>query len=197
MSGRDWDERYKQGQSPWDTGSPCAEMVKALESGVVTPGHALDLGCGTGTNAIYLAQKGFEVTGVDVSQVAVEKAREKADKAGATILFMLAELPNLFLPGKVFDFVFDRGCFHSLKNDDRPKFAEMLAKLTKEGSLFLLLTGNAKEPREQGPPTMTEEEIRETFSRFFDLVWLRDFRFETTDAAPGPLGYSCLMRRRK
>lgn len=197
MSGRDWDERYKQGQAPWDTGSPCAEMVKVLDSGVVTPGRALDLGCGTGTNAIYLAQKGFEVTGVDVSQVAVEKAREKADEAGATILFMLAELPNLFLPGKVFDFVFDRGCFHSLKNEDRSRFADMLAKFTKEGSLFLLLTGNAKEPREQGPPTMTEKEISDTFSRFFDFIWIRDFRFETTDASPGPLGYSCLMRRKK
>lgn len=195
--GRDWDERYAAGQTPWDSGIPCSELVKALEDRTVKPSHALDLGCGTGTNAIYLAQKGFDVTAVDISQVAIERAREKADAAGVSVLFMLAKLPGIFLPGKVFDFVFDRGCFHTIKNEERLRYTEMLKGLTRERSLYLMLCGNAKEPRSPGPPTLTEDEIRETFSGLFDFIRLREFRFEVTDTTtPGPLGYSCLMRRK-
>ena len=193
---RDWDETYRKGQTPWDSGRPCSELVRLLEEEVISPCKALDLGCGTGTNSIYLAQMGFDVTGVDISQVAIETAREKADAADVSILFMLVKLPNRFLPGKIFDFVFDRGCFHALKIDERPRYAEMLKEVTVEGSLFLLLTGNAKEPKNPGPPTMTEDEIRETFSQFFDFLWIREFRFDTTDAGEGPLGFSSLMKRK-
>lgn len=193
---RDWDEIYRKGETPWDSGKPCSELVRILEDEFVSPSQALDLGCGTGTNAIYLAQMGFNVTGVDVSQVAVEKAREKADAAGVSVHFMLASLPKAFLPGKVFDFVFDRGCFHAISKEQRPGYIEMLKGLTREGSIYLMLCGNAKEPMTPGPPTLTEEEIRETFSALFDFVWIRDFRFDTTGEMPAPLGYSCLMKRR-
>lgn len=196
-SSRDWDETYRKGQTPWDSGRPCSELVRLLEDEVISPCKALDLGCGTGTNAIYLAQMGFDVTAVDISQVAIEMAREKADAASVSVLFMMVKLPTPFLPGKVFDFVFDRGCFHALKNDERSQYAEMLKEVTVEDSLFLLLTGNTKEPRNPGPPTMTEDEIRESFSRFLDFLWIREFRFDTTDAAEGPLGFSSLMKRRK
>lgn len=194
---RDWDEVYRQGQTPWDSGRNCSELVRVLEEEIVAPGHALDLGCGTGTNAIFLARMGFDVTGVDISQVAIDRAKEKAEAAGLSVLFMLANLPNVFLPGKIYDFVFDRGCFHAIKNEDRPKYVEMLEKITREGSIYLMLCGNAKEPRTPGPPTLTEDEIRETFSGLFDFIWIRDFRFDTNDLMPAPLGYSCLMRRKK
>lgn len=193
---RDWDETYRKGQTPWDNGRPCSELVRLLEDEVISPCKALDLGCGTGTNAIYLAQMGFDVTAVDISQVAINGAREKVAAADVRVHLMLVKLPGIFLPGKVFDFVFDRGCFHTIKNEERPLYADMLKEITVEGSLFLLLTGNAKEPRNPGPPTMTEDEIRESFSRFFDFLWIREFRFDTTDAGEGPLGFSSLMKRR-
>lgn len=192
---RDWNEIYRQGQTPWDSGRVCSELFKILEEEIISLGKALDLGCGTGTNSIYLAQMGFDVTGVDISQVAIERAKEKADAAGLSILFMLAKLPNIFLPGKVFDFVFDRGCFHAIAKEERPGYLEMLKQMTREGSIYLMLCGNAKEPKVPGPPVLTEEEIRETFSELFDFIWLRDFRFDTNGDMAGPLGYSCLMKR--
>lgn len=195
MSDRDWEDAYRKGQTPWDTKSPCSELIKTLDRGVVPPSRALDLGCGTGTNAIYLAQKGFDVTAVDISELALDKAREKAKTAEVNVRFMRRELPNLYLSGEEFGFIFDRGCFHSLRYGDRLKYARMLSGLTRGGSIFLLLTGNAKEPRNPGPPTLREEEIRETFSGLFDFIWIREFRFDVTDDAQGPLGYSCLMKR--
>ena len=191
---RDWDKSYKHGDTPWDSGLPSSELVKALDSGIVAPCRALDLGCGTGTNAIYLTQKGFDVTAVDLSDVAIEIANEKAAALGIKVDFIKTTLPDLNIKGGPFDFVFDRGCFHAIDNDQRIRYAEMLKHLTRKNSIFLLLCGNANEPREDGPPTVTESEIRETFSGLFDFIWLRDFRFDTLATTPGPLGYSCLIK---
>lgn len=196
---KDWDKSYKHGDTPWDTGFPPSELKKVLESGIVSPGgHALDLGCGTGTNAIYLAQKGFDVTAVDVSNVAIKKAKEKAKIAKAHVQFIQANAPELHITGEPFDFIFDRGCFHAIDDADRIKYTKMLERLTNDESTFLLLCGNAKEPREDGPPTVKEEEIRETFSWLFDFIWIQDFRFDSLKPSEhGPLGYSCLMKRKK
>lgn len=195
---KDWDKSYKHGDTPWDTGSPSSELKKVLKSHIVSPkGHALDLGCGTGTNAIYLEQKGFDVTALDVSNVAIKKAKEKAKKAKAHVEFIQANVPELNIAGKAFDFVFDRGCFHAIDDADRIKYAKMLGRITADESAFLLLCGNAKEPREDGPPTVTEKEIRKTFSWLFDFIWIRDFKFDSIEPAPSPLGYSCLMKRKR
>ena len=194
---RDWNRAYRQDAAPWDTGLPSQELIKLLNSGSVASCRTLDMGCGTGINAIYLAQKGFDVTAVDISDVAIKKAAAKAKEVGVKVRFMQAELPDShILSGEIFEFIFDRGCFHSIAQEKRPDFADMLARLTKKGSMYLLLCGNAREPREDGPPTLTEQEIREAFSRLFDFIWVRDFRFHTTDAAPGPLGHSCLLKRK-
>lgn len=75
-----WDKVYKEGQTPWDTGVQSSELIKVLDSGIVSPCPALDLGCGTGTNAIYLAQKGFDVTAVDISKLAIKKPQQRQKK---------------------------------------------------------------------------------------------------------------------
>jgi 2-polyprenyl-3-methyl-5-hydroxy-6-metoxy-1,4-benzoquinol methylase len=78
MSHRDWNESYVTGDAPWDTGEPNRHLVELVRSRAVAPGRALDVGCGTGTNALWLAKQGFDVLGIDVAPVAIEKARKKA-----------------------------------------------------------------------------------------------------------------------
>src|SRR5262245_52621837 len=79
MSHPSWNDSYASGEPlPWDTGIPDPMLVEVIESRVIPPGCTLEVGCGTGTNAIYLAQQGFDVVGVDISPVAVENARAKA-----------------------------------------------------------------------------------------------------------------------
>src|SRR5262252_7149723 len=73
----DWNENYEQDFIPWDTGVPEPMLIQVVESGVLPVGRALDVGCGTGTNAIWLAQHGYEVLGVDLAPLAIEKARAK------------------------------------------------------------------------------------------------------------------------
>ena len=79
-----WDWMYLFKKTPWDTGITPPEMVSALESGNVAIGRALDLGCGTGTNAIYLARHGFEVTAIDISRRAISLAKRKIRSAQLT-----------------------------------------------------------------------------------------------------------------
>ena len=77
-----WNERYASGELPWDTGTPEPLLVNFVTSGGVMPGRALEIGAGTGTNAIWLAEHGFDVLGVDVSSLAVEKATSSVKPEG-------------------------------------------------------------------------------------------------------------------
>src|SRR5437764_1299806 len=106
-----WDERYRKDEAPWDTGRPSSELRRVLAEDKIGPGRAVELGCGTGTNAVWLARQGFDVTGVDISPLAIERAEARATAAGVRSLFLVADLrdppPGLAGP---FDFFFDRGC---------------------------------------------------------------------------------------
>ena len=105
-----WNESYASDESlPWDTGTPDPLLVEVIESRAIAPGRTLEIGCGTGTNAIFLAQHGFDVLGIDISEVAVARARVKAQgRCRFEAVDFLAAAPA----GDPFQFVFDRGCFH-------------------------------------------------------------------------------------
>src|SRR5262245_44752761 len=109
-----WNDSYASGEPlPWDTGVPDPLLVEMIESRAITPGRTLDIGCGTGTNAVFLAERGFDVLGVDISEVAIEKARARAHgRCRFEVVDFLAAAP-----AGQFDFVFDRGCFHAFDED--------------------------------------------------------------------------------
>ncbi|MBI5397378.1 MAG: class I SAM-dependent methyltransferase [Verrucomicrobia bacterium] len=197
MPERDWDQTYRDPQAPpWDTGYPCTQLRELVESGVVKPCRALDLGCGTGTNVIYLAQQGFDATGLDLSPVAIEKARQKAAAQKANASFVCGSALDLPELGAPFEFIFDRGCFHMMEKDQRGTFVEQVLRVTRPGTVFFLLCGNSKEPLNPGPPTVSEDEIRATFSRDFAIEKLWEFRFDTVNMPKQPLAYATLMRRK-
>lgn len=193
-----WNERYTKGDTPWDTAAPSSELQRVLREVQVAPGRALELGCGTGNNAVWLAQQGFDVTAADLSRVALERARRRAEVAGVTVHFLEVDVmqppPALIGP---FDFFFDRGCYHAVRREDRTAYPTLIARLTRSGALGLVLTGNACEPHDPGPPTVSEEEIRAELGASFEVVQLRAFRFDEADPnMPRFLGWSCLLRRR-
>ena len=113
----DWNDRYRDGNLPWDTGRPSSELQRVLSRNTIQPCRALELGCGTGTNSVWLAQQGFEVTGIDVAPLAVERAEQRAHAAGVKVHFVVADvlhLPDLDGP---FAFFFDRGCYHAVRRE--------------------------------------------------------------------------------
>jgi 2-polyprenyl-3-methyl-5-hydroxy-6-metoxy-1,4-benzoquinol methylase len=190
-----WDARYLSKDTPWDTGFPSKELERVLREDGIKPCRAIDLGCGTGTNAVYLASLGFEVTGIDLSATAVGKARERATAAGVRVNFLEADVlnpPDLTGP---FDFVFDRGCYHCVRRLDVDRFLETLRGLVGPKTVALFLTGNAREKQDPGPPVTTEEEIRGELGKVLEILRLREFRFDQPAEKGLPfLGWSCLSR---
>jgi SAM-dependent methyltransferase len=191
-----WEDRYRTGDTPWDTGHPSTELQRVVASEKIAPGRAIDLGCGTGVNTIWLAEQGFDATGVDLSPLAVERARKRPAPAGRCH-FLQADLlnPPAELRGP-FGFLFDRGCYHVVRRLDVQAYLRTLKALTGPGTVGLVLAGNAREPLQPGPPVVTEEELRQELGSVFEIVWLREFRFDETAGEPfRPLGWSCLIRR--
>lgn len=193
---RDWEQTYCEPQvPPWDTGRPSTQLRLLIESGAGKPCRALELGCGTGTNVVFLAQRGFDAAGVDLSETAVRRAQERARAANVSAKFVCASVLALPGLGGPFEFVFDRGCFHVLPKEQRGAFVGEVLRVTRPGSVFFLLCGNSREPLDPGPPTVSEEEIRATFGGEFRIEWIREFRFDTAGLPQEPLGHAVLMRR--
>jgi methyl halide transferase len=193
-----WDVDYRGDHPPlWDAGRPASELIKAVESGTIRPCRVVELGCGSGTDAVYLAGKGFDVTGIDIAPTALRLAQEKALKADVRVRWLLADV--LALPSlEPFDFIYDRGCYHELRAGNLPAYLEAVRRLSRSGTRFLLLAGNSNDTMlDYGPPRVTEQEIRDDFSRWFDFEWLRESRFELArPAAIEPLAWSALLRRK-
>jgi len=198
----DWDERYAQRNTPWDTGRPSSELQRILREREIPRGRALELGCGTGTNAVFLAQQGFDVTAVDVASLAIEQARVKATEAGVDVTWFVADLLDLPDVGPPFPFVFDRGVYHAVRREDLAGFLETLSRVTAPGGTYLTLAGNANEmrPDEAGPPRVSAEEICRELAPLMDLVQLREIRFDEAiidGKRERPLAWSALFRRKQ
>ncbi len=191
-----WEERYRSGEMPWDTGKPSAELERVVEERKFAPCKAIELGCGTGTNAVWLASLGFDMTAVDLSPLALDLGRGKAATAGVRVRWIAADLldpPDL---GGPFEFFFDRGCYHVVRRVGVEGYLKTLDRITAPGTVGLVLAGNAKEKQEPGPPVVTEDELRSELGRLFDIVSLTEIRFDQPNwQGPKPLGWSCLLRR--
>ncbi|TWT58042.1 tellurite resistance protein TehB [Thalassoglobus neptunius] len=193
---RDWDQKYRSNETPWDSGIPSQELRKVLESAQLQPTTALELGCGTGTNAIYLADLGWQVEAVDCSAPALELARRKAEKAGVEVNWILSDVVRFGADRDPVDFVFDRGCYHCCRRVDLEGYLETLEAVTTAGSKMLILCGNANSTEAGGPPRVSKSEIEKEFSPLFDFLHIREFYFEDAGNVRGPLGWSVWMSRR-
>lgn len=123
-------------RTPWDTGITPPEVVQYVRQR--PPGRAIDLGCGTGTNALYLAKHGWEVVGVDFSKQAINAARRKSRSSQMTVEFRQADVTRLEGIQGPFDLVLDIGCFHSLPVDRRRPYARRVTQLVAPGGTYLL-----------------------------------------------------------
>ena len=127
----------------WDTGIPAPELVRFVEG--KAPGKAIDIGCGTGTNVLYLAQHGWKVTGIDFAPLAIQKARRKLKDYPVHLLVAdVAKLSDLELPGP-YDLALDMGCFHGVPHSDREAYVRGLEKWIVPGGTFMLYAFQASE----------------------------------------------------
>ena len=174
MPPTDWNERYSSENPPWDTGRPDPHLVDLVESGTVKPGPVLEIGCGTGTNAIWLAERGFDVLGIDVSSLAVERATAKGAHVGERCGFRTLDFLSDPVDGS-FDLVFDRGCFHSFDHaEDRSRYTEHVGRVLSPVGRWVSIIGSTEGPeRDSGPPRRTARDIADAVEPFLQILELR------------------------
>ncbi len=172
---KEWDRIYVDTPPellPWETGRPEPELVMWMERGAIKEGKALDVGCGLGTNSIYLAQQGFEVTGLDISPTAIDIARARAQQLGLNIEFIIGNAFNLRFPDASFGFVLDRGCFHHIPKEHRYDYIRGIRRVLKDdGSYHMLCFGDRNDWGVEN--VFSKSKIRDYFSALFDIRSIR------------------------
>src|SRR5439155_25958955 len=118
LTAEHWNAQYRAGVVEWDSNCPSAELRRVVAAYPIRPGRAVDLGCGTGTNALWLARRGFEVTGIDLSEVAIRQAQRKAAAQRLAVRFLAGDLLRPGVPGGPFSFFFDCGCYNVVRLAD-------------------------------------------------------------------------------
>jgi 2-polyprenyl-3-methyl-5-hydroxy-6-metoxy-1,4-benzoquinol methylase len=156
----DYDEVYRTQVPPWEIGAPQPALAAVLDGEVRGP-KVLDAGCGTGELAIALARRGYDVTAVDISSVAIDAARAKAAAAGVAVHFEVQDATKLSLPAAPFDSIFDSGLLHNLhRAAGAEEFAALLPGLAAPGATVFILAISAAAGQGWG---LTEEALRAWF----------------------------------
>lgn len=166
-----YDRAYRSGSSRrWDTGVTPPEVVAEVEGGKIAPGRALDLGCGTGTNALYLARHGWEVVGVDFSAPAIAAANAKLGGRDR-VTFLQGDVTDLSALGVVgpFDLALDIGCFHGLSPSSRDRYAREVGRCLRPGALQMIFGFGAGWRRLLGVPGLDRDEVLRRFGDAFTL----------------------------
>jgi SAM-dependent methyltransferase len=203
--GIEWEQLYQDKFTPWDIKRPDSHLAHIVKNVPVKPCRTLELGCGTGTNAIWLAQQGFTVTAIDLSQTAIEKARAKAGADACT--FVLADFFDDPLPGTDFGFVFDLGCLHGFSDPEhRVLLAKRIAHCLTEGGYWLNISSSLDGPA-LCPSRLSASQITVSVEPYFEIQSLTATTLDNLSPEdkeemgldrdlPAPCAFCTLLRKR-
>ena len=173
---------YAAPQAPWDIGRPQRAFV---EAGDAIQGRVLDIGCGTGDLALWLAGRGCTVTGVDFLEQPLAVARRKAGERGLDVNFLTMDALAVGEIPERFDAVTDCGLFHSFDDATRAAYVAALGRLLEPGARVFLLCFSDAEPGTHGPRRVSEAELRRAFGLGWAIESLEPARFEVLPGIPG------------
>jgi SAM-dependent methyltransferase len=130
----------------------------------------IDVGCGTGENALELSARGLPVVGVDAAPRAIEKARAKALERSSSAEFLVGDVFALDRLGRRFDTALDCGLFHVFEDRERPMYVASLASVLEPGAVLQLLCFSDQQPGDLGPRRVSQQELRDSFADDWDVV---------------------------
>jgi 2-polyprenyl-3-methyl-5-hydroxy-6-metoxy-1,4-benzoquinol methylase len=187
------------GRAPWDIGAPQPAFIAVADQ---ITGSVLDAGCGTGDNALFLAGRGHQVTGIDFLAEPIKRAKQKAAERGLAARFLVMDALDLKELPEVFDTVIDSGLFHVFSDEDRRRYVSGLASVVKPNGRLLLLCFSDEEPGEQGPRRISQRELREAFSQGWKVESIEPSRIKVrsdlkdiTFSEGGPKAWFVVVQR--
>jgi len=189
-----FDEIYRGGAAPWEVGRPQPEVLALAEGGLFT-GRVLDIGCGSGENALMLAARGLTVLGIDQIESVIQQARDKAAARKLSAHFKVHDALNLAALGETFDTVLDSAVFHGFSDSERPRYAAGVASVLRIGGRMAMICFSEAETREGGPRRVTQKEIRDTFAAGWAIDEIRPIRYAAHLYGDGARCWLTLMRR--
>ncbi len=163
LAGQPWDASYRDGPAPWDIGAPQPAVMRLASAGAFT-GAVLDVGCGTGDNAVHIASSGVDVLGVDVAESAVSMARATAAARSVDAEFIVADALRLGRLDRAFDTVLDCALFHAFDNEERRDYVLSLASVTRPGGRLYVLCFSDADPETTGPHPVSRDELTAPFT---------------------------------
>jgi cyclopropane fatty-acyl-phospholipid synthase-like methyltransferase len=183
----DWDSAYALDAEPppWDIGRPQPAFLRLADRGLLS-GRLLDSGCGTGEHTLLAAARGAEAMGVDISQVAIERARDKAAERGVPARFEVSDVLSLEKFGMTFDTIIDSGVFHVFDDEDRARYVASLASVLRPGGYYYLICFSDRQPGDWGPRRVREDELRSAFSDGWAVSSIEADTFEINPGMPTP-----------
>lgn len=197
----DWDDFYRQGTPPWDTGIVEPDLKRLVEKKLVLPCTAMEIGCGSGVDAIYMAQQGFEVTAVDSSAMAIDRAHSRAKKANVLLRIVYEDVFKFSQHTGTYDFVYDIGFYHFIRKTHLTHYLDMLWKLTRPGSMYFTLCGSDEEEYNGPPeyqqflPVASRDEVFSELGCLFEEVQIRKGTIFSRFREKPHKAWACLFRR--
>lgn len=191
---RDWEALYKEERVenlPWYYEKLDSDLEKEIKLRGIKKGRFLDIGTGPATQAAAISKMGFEVTGTDVSKTAIEKARNLFPKVN----FLVDNILRTKIRSHSFDYIFDRGCFHTFPPASRPKYVREVRKILRSGGILFLKCFSIKEKRKDGPYRFSIPQIAKLFENYFEIQDYRESVFESPlDSQPKALFFVMVRR---
>ena len=170
-----WNSAY-EGSPPWDIGGPQPEFVKLAEAGKLQ-GQVLDVGCGTGEQVMLAARHGAEAMGVDIAELAIERARAKAEERGISATFQVADVLHLDQLGRQFDVITDSGVFHVFDDEQRPVYVNSLRSALRPGGMYYMMCFSDRQPGDWGPRRVSQAELRAAFADGWSIGSIEPVKF--------------------
>ena len=166
----------------WEIGKPQIAVDALVRRGIESP--VLDIGCGTGENALLMTKRGHQVTAIDPSLIAIEKAEQKARVAKLELDFQVGSGLDLGHLGQVYETVIDSGVFHIFTDVQRVQYLSNIKSVLKTGGLYYGLCFSEREPGDWGPRRVTPEEIKALFVGEWELVSLEPSMYQIRRPEP-------------
>jgi cyclopropane fatty-acyl-phospholipid synthase-like methyltransferase len=178
---------FYQKTPPWDIGRPQKQFIQVAAE---IQGSVLDAGCGTGENALFFAQKGCQVTGVDFLEAPIERAKQKAANRKINVTFQVQDALKLGDLHQQFDNVIDSGLFHCFPDAERISYVSALASVLKSDGKIFLMCFSDQEPGTDGPRRISRQELNDAFAKGWKIESLEECHFEVTPNLPPGMNFS-------